>query len=558
MTDPAATVAALADELVEVLFDQDPLSPTLMGVDAPHVALPDLSESAEAGFRARFVDVAERAEALAGAELSTADELTRGTVAQQARSAVAMLDSLLVEYTVTDFFVGPASLLLTQLPMLQLTTPELAEAFLLRLAAVPGYLAGVLARHRTGVAAGRTPVARLVESAITHLDRYLGDPAGDPLAQHEAPAAGPADFAARRDQLLADVVRPAFAAYRDGLTELRSAARPEEHCGLHWLPDGDAAYAALAAVHTSTERTPDELHETGLRLIAELAAEYAEVGRRVFGTTELPEIFRRMRTDEQLRWDSAEEILDAARDAIGRAEAAAPNWFGRLPDKPCEVRAVPPTEAAGAAPAYYLPPSLDGSRPGVYFANTDRFGERFRHSAQSTAYHEAVPGHHFQISLALELTDLPLLRRIASVTAYVEGWGLYSERLAEEMGLYSDDVARLGMLSADSMRAGRLVVDTGMHAKGWSRQQAVDFLLENTPMAEVEIQAEIDRYIAFPGQALAYMVGRLEIQRLRRVAEQALGERFDVRAFHDLVLGGGALPLSVLEQIVTDWVKTAG
>jgi uncharacterized protein (DUF885 family) len=549
----AGPVTQLADELVEVLFRREPLSPSMLGLDGAHDRLADPSAAADAEYRALFTGVAERADALLRTELDATDRVTAATIAQQARAQVAMIDTRAIEFTVTDFFVGPAGMVLTVLPMLGLGTPELAEAYLKRLAALPEFLSGALARHRQGVADGLTPVARLVESAMRHLDRYLADEANDPLRGQPAPD-GVEDYDARRDALLADVVRPAFRAYRDGIGELLPQARPDEQPGLRWLPGGDARYAALAAVHTSTDRTPDDLHDTGLRLIADLAREYAEVGGRVFGTTELPAIFERMRTDPALRWDSAEEVLEAARTAIGRAEEAAPRWFGRLPANRCEVRPVPPADAEGAAAAFYMAPAMDGSRPGVYFANTDRFGERFRHVAEATAFHEAVPGHHFQISLALELDELPLLRRIADVNAFAEGWGLYSERLAEEMGLYSDDVARLGMLSADSMRAGRLVVDTGLHAKGWSRRQAVDYLLANTPMAEVEINAEVDRYTGYPGQALSYMVGRLELQRLRSVAEQALGDRFDIRAFHDLVLGGGALPMSVLEGVVEDWV----
>jgi uncharacterized protein (DUF885 family) len=203
-------------------------------------------------------------------------------------------------------------------------------------------------------------------------------------------------------------------------------------------------------------------------------------------------------------------------------------------------------------------PSSDGTRPGTYFANVHEATERPRHVAEAIAFHEAIPGHHFQLSTALGLEDLPLLRRIGDFNAYVEGWGLYAERLAHEMGLYSDDVALLGMLTMDSMRAGRLVVDTGLHALGWSRRQAVDYLVENTPMAKVEIEAEIDRYITYPGQALSYMVGRLEILRIREAAEKALGERFDIKEFHDLVLGGGALPLSVLDAVVAEWVADNG
>lgn len=275
----------------------------------------------------------------------------------------------------------------------------------------------------------------------------------------------------------------------------------------------------------------------------------------MFGTDKLPEIFERLRNDPALRWSSGEEMLESARSAIGRAEAEAPNWFGRIPPQPWVVEPVPAEAAPGAPAAYYMWPSQDGSRPGTFFTNTYNATERQRHTAEATAYHEAIPGHHFQLSTAMGLDELPLLRRLGDFNAYIEGWGLYSEGLAFEMGLYSDDVALLGMLTLDSMRAGRLVVDTGLHALGWSRQEAIDYLVANTPMAKGEIEAEIDRYIAYPGQALSYMVGRLEIQRLRAEAEAVLGERFDIKAFHDLVLGGGALPLSVLDAVVTEWAS---
>ncbi|HWE88850.1 MAG TPA: DUF885 domain-containing protein [Pseudonocardiaceae bacterium] len=544
-------VDALADELVALTFAEEPLSATLLGLPGAHDELSDLSAESEATFRARYADLAERAVAVEAD--SERDRVTKAVIIQQARTSIDQIDSRLIEYTVTDLFVAPASGLLTVLPMIGLADPALADAYLDRLAAVPRYLTQAADRHRAGIAAGRLPVAHLVDGAIRQLDRYLADPAADPLRRPTPPAEA-AGFQARRDQLLDDVVRPGFAAYRDALrVDVLPHGRPADRPGLCWLPDGDATYAALARAHTSTGRSADDLHDTGLALIDGLAKEYAEIGARVFDTADVTEIFHRLRTDSTLRWGSGDELLDAARAAIARAVRAAPAWFGRVPDQPCEVRAVPEHEAAGAPPAYYMQPSMDGRRPGVYFANTDRVTERFRHTLEATAFHEAVPGHHFQLSIAQELNDLPLLRRIAKVTSYTEGWGLYSERLADEMGLYSDDVAKLGMLTTDSMRAGRLVVDTGLHAKGWSRQQAIDYLLANTPMSKVEIETEVDRYIAYPGQALAYMVGRLEIQRAREEARRRLGDRFDIRAFHDLVLGGGALPLSVLAEVVGEW-----
>ncbi len=551
----AGSARALADELVGVLQEQEPTIPTIYGLDGAHDKLADLSEAADEDFRRRYVELAERAAALDPAGLPADERITRAVVIQQARARVDAFDSRLVEHTVTDLFVAPAAVLLSLLPMIGLPTAELAEAYLRRLAAIPAHLAGAADRHRAGVVAGRVPVAHLVEAAIKHIDRYLADPDNDPLTRPVPPADVADDWSARRDTVLADVVRPAFATYRDVLiNEVLPHGRPADRPGLSWLPGGDEDYARQVRVHTTTDRTPDELHETGLAIVDQLRAEYAELGQRVLGTDDLGEIFQKLRFDEQFRWTSADELLDAARQAISRAEQAAPGWFGLTPQQSCEVRPVPAADAAGSPAAYYVPGSMDGQRPGVYYANTDQVTERFRHQAEATAFHEAVPGHHFQLSIALELPELPLLRRIADVNAYSEGWGLYTERLADEMDLYSDDVARLGMLTADSMRAGRLVVDTGLHAKGWSRAQAVEYLSKNTPMAAVEIEAEVDRYIAYPGQALSYMVGRLEILRIRASAEAALGTRFDIRGFHDVVLGNGPLPLSVLAEVVADWV----
>jgi uncharacterized protein (DUF885 family) len=549
-------VTELADEFVEALFAADPLTPALLGVRPAEPGLPDLSAEAEQAHRARLAEFAERARALAVEGLSAEDRVTREVFIATAEDRVASIDSRMAEYTVTDIMVAPAASLLMALPMTTVTAGEAAEAQLGRLAAVPEFLRQAARRHAEGIAAGRVPVAHLVDAAIAHLDRYLVDPDADPLRRQPAPDE---EFGRRRDELLADVVRPAFAEYREFLiAEVKPHGRSADRAGLKWLPGGEEAYARLAKVHTTTDRTPEELHRIGLDVIDSLAAEYRELGQKVFGTADLAAIFERLRTDPALRWSSGDELLDTARTAVARAAAEAPKWFGRVPAEECAVEPVPAEVAPGSPAAYYLRPAADGSRPGIYFANTHEAGERFRHTAESTAFHEAVPGHHFQLSIAQGLTELPLLRRIGNFTAYTEGWGLYSERLADEMGLYSDDVARLGMLTGDSMRAARLVVDTGLHALGWSRQQAVDYLLEHTPEARVEVESEIDRYIAWPGQALAYMVGRLEIQRIRTDAEERLGSRFDVRAFHDLVLAGGALPLSALASAVDAWVAGHG
>jgi uncharacterized protein (DUF885 family) len=547
-----STPDLLADELAEAVLDANPVSATVLGIRDRDDRLPDLSEAGEAAYRARLLAILERADRVEAADSAQA-RVTLAVVRALAETELDHLASQGVEYTVTDSFAAPLSGLLITLPMIGLTEPAHADGYLARLSGLPALLDTLADRHRAGIAAGRLPVRRQAEAATAQLGRYLADPASDPLRRPRPP--DPDGFEADRDRLLADVVYPAMARYRDTLDgEVVPHGRPDDRPGLCWLPDGTDYYAGLVRAGTTTDRTPEELHRIGLDLIAGLRDEYAEIGARALGTSDLAEILARLRTDPSLRWRDGEQMIAAARATITRAEQAAPQWFGKLPSRQCIVEQVPAAQAPSQATAFYTPPALDGSRPGTYYVNTYQAQERGRATYDSISFHEGVPGHHFQLALAQELTDLPLLRRLVPFTAYAEGWGLYAERLADEMGLYSDEVARLGMLSMDSMRAARLVVDTGLHAKGWSRQQVVDYLRANTASPEAEIQTETDRYIAAPGQALGYMVGRLEIQRLRAEAQRTLGDRFDIRSFHDTVLGSGALPLTVLAELVHAWI----
>ncbi|SDX99240.1 Uncharacterized conserved protein, DUF885 familyt [Amycolatopsis xylanica] len=544
-------IGALADELIEIRFAVDPLWPSLLGLSADHGKLPDPTAAGEQRTRLALADVIARAEAVDRTSLSTVDSVTRDVIVQQAKSMLDVLDSRLPDYTVSDAFSAPVQRLLLLMPSLVLSDEEKSRGFLTRLAAIPSYVDAVIERQRAALDEGFAPAGFLVDMGADFFERYLGSPETDPLLV-ESDLDG---FASERDRLLAEVVHPAFARYKDFLAlEMKPRAKPDSQPGLCWKPGGAEKYAKLIRVHTTVSTSAEELHELGLSVLAGLAAEYRELGERVFGLDDLAEIFERLRTDPALRWNSCDELLESARAAISRAETVAPRWFNSVPPTKCLVDAIPAAQADGGTMGYYLERALDGSREGTYFANTFDAHERPRHVSEAIAFHEAVPGHHFQIELAQELTELPLLRRMAEVNSYSEGWGLYAERLADEMGLYSGDVAKFGMLLQDSLRAGRLVVDTGMHALGWSRAQAVDFLRDHTPMTPLEIEAEVDRYAGWPAQALSYMVGRLEIQRMRTEAEKALGDRFDIKAFHDVVLGSGVLPLPVLAKLVEDWV----
>ena len=534
------TARELADEMLTLVLDADPVMATLLGIPGWDDRLPDPSADGERALRARAEDVARRARA------QDDDPVTRAVVVQQAWSLVHRLDSHLVEHTHAEGLNAPLVVLLGSLPLVCPSDDAARQAYLTRLASLPTYLDALTRRQRDSV---RRPLRHLVEAAINRIDRYLAED-DDPLAVplHDTAFAG---VCAR---VLDETVRPAIARYRDFLrAEVVDRGRGEDKPGLCWLPDGDLIYADLVRVYTTTGHTPEELHRIGLVLVEELDREYEEIGGRVFGPTAAADVRARLLADRELRWRGAEEMVELAATTIARAEQVAGDWFGAVPTARCAVAAVPEAEAPNAPLAYYVDPAMDGSRPGTYFVNTHQAELRARFSAESTAFHEGVPGHHFQLALAQQVPDLPLLRRFASVEAYLEGWALYAERLADEMGLYSDDVARLGMLSADSLRAARLVVDTGLHALRWTRQQAVDYLRANAVMPDVDIFSEVDRYIENPAQALAYMVGRLEIQRLRGEAERRLGDRFDIRAFHDLVLGGGPLPMAVLADVVDRW-----
>jgi uncharacterized protein (DUF885 family) len=547
-------VTALADELLDAVNEHDPLVATMGGFRDRDDRLRDYSEAGDAATMARLGGILTQARNLDHAELSVSDRVTCAVIDTLGGAVVDRLAAGSVEYTIASTDVAPAALLMSSLPMTGIREPAQADGYLARLREIPQVLATVADRHRAGLVAGRLPVRRLVDAAVAHLDRYLANRESNPLRRPAPPADGAA-FAAERDGLVDGVVREAFARYRTVLAdEIAPHARPDDRAGLCWLPDGEATYDRLIRAQTTVARSAEELHRTGLDLIERLSDEYRTIGGRTFGPIELPELFERLRTDPALRWRDGAEILATAGAVIARAEQLAPQWFGRLPRDPCRVAAIPDDDAPGAPPGQYLRAALDGSRPGIYFANTHRARERSRYNAEAVAYHEAVPGHHVQVALAQELPDLPTLRRSAPINAFAEGWGLYAERLADEMGLYSDDLARIGMLAGDSIRAARLVVDTGIHAHGWDRRRVIDFLCANTPMPAMDIEQETDRYIADPGQALAYMVGRLEIERVRAAAQQALGARFDIRGFHDAALSNGEIPLDALAEVVDDWI----
>ena len=560
--DASPELARLSADFFQVQHSADPFSATQLGVSGFDHLVPDPSRAGSAASIARFVAIEDRLAALDPTTLNEADAINHAVLGALAWGARADLEHALWETSASaDAYSSPQAMMFMSVPTVTLTDRAAVDGFVERLAALAPFVDAILERYRLAAAEGRLPTRVGVGQAIEQLEGHLALELAQDSLLAPLRAASVADDAVLEQAavLVEDALRPALRRLLSGLRdELLPVARPDDRVGIRFVPGGEEGYRAAVRRHTTTDLSPQEIHDIGLACVAALREEWAELGERALGTRDLPEIFTRLRTDPALRFEDEAQIVAAVTDALARAEAVRDAWFPELDIADCVIEEINPIEAGNAALAYYRPPAGDGSRPGAHCVLTAQPEERFVYEYEALAFHESTPGHHLQIASAQRLESLPEFRRFldAEVCGYVEGWGLYSERLADEMGLYTSDVARLGMLSFDALRACRLVVDTGMHHLGWTRQQAMDYMRENTATTEANVRNEIDRYISWPGQALAYMIGRQEITRLRSVAQKALGERFDVRAFHGAVLGNGAVPLGVLGVIVRAWIDT--
>ncbi len=321
------------------------------------------------------------------------------------------------------------------------------------------------------------------------------------------------------------------------------------------FPKGDDYYQYLIRHYTTTNMGPQEIHNIGVSEVKRIKGEMQRVIKRTNFDGDFDAFLEFLRTDSSFYYQTEDELLDAYRSICKKADAELPKFFGKLPRLTYGVKKIPNYQASASPTAYYYPGNNKAGRPGYFMANTYKLNTRPKYEMEALSVHEAVPGHHLQIALAQELDDIPMFRRYLGYTAFVEGWGLYSEKLAEEMGFYDDPYNKFGQLTYEMWRACRLVVDTGMHALGWTRQQAIDYMSKNTAKSKNDIKVEIDRYIAWPGQALAYKIGELKIRELRNKAEKEMGIKFDIRDFHDTVLGDGAIPLDILEKNVNQYIK---
>ncbi|MCB9744129.1 MAG: DUF885 domain-containing protein [Alphaproteobacteria bacterium] len=571
MAEPAAlnpdAVAGVQDEALARLLDQRweaqlaryPTWATRLGDGRYDDRLfdPSLEAEAEDVVQAQAL----RRELLALEGLSGEDALTRDLLVQQLDLDIAEAPCAFSTWNLR-LYDNPVSGF-AQLPELHpFEDTEDLERYLARMRAAPATWDARSQNLRLGLAVGRVANAETTRRMIALLDELLATPLQDaplrPTAEQLSalPPDAQAAFYAALEPLLTEAVLPALGRYRDTLAEqVLPAAREGRDVGLSGLPEGAACYATQIRRYTTLEKSAEEIHAIGLAELERIHGEMRDLGEQLWGERELAAIQERLRGDPALHFETPEEILSVARASVARAQAAMPGVTGRQPTTPLVVMPIPELTAPYTTVAYYSPPGAEGES-GEYRVNTWAPDTRTRYEAEALAFHEAVPGHHFQIALARERPEAPAFRRHLSLNAYVEGWALYGERLADELGLYSGPLDRMGMLSFDAWRAARLVVDTGIHHLGWSREEAVAFMLDATLLAPNNVDNEVDRYISWPGQALGYKLGQLEILALREQAEAALGERFSLAEFHDLILEGGPLPLDLLRARVEAWISS--
>ena len=416
--------------------------------------------------------------------------------------------------------------------------------------------------QKTGLENNRVATERNLLRTIDQLENYLDTTLeNDPLLLvNFSPDISDGDISNWKEKakvIIESNIRPSVLSYLEQLrTEHLPMGRSDDKSGIMWIEGGEEVYLRSLRKYTGhKDTTVKEVHEIGMTEIVRLKKEFFEVGKNVFSEVDSPEdVIHKMQTDPAMRYESKEQMLQLAVDTIERAYKPLAEWFTVFPKSPCKVLPVPAAAEQHAPPAYYYPPLPDGSRDGTYFLNTYKAETKSIFEAESVAFHEAIPGHHLDRTIAVELQDVPDFQRYVASTAFVEGWGLYSEQLANEMGLYSNDVQQLGRLGNDAWRACRLVLDTGMHGMGWSRDKAIKFFKANSPIEAINAEIETDRYIAWPGQACSYKMGQLKIEELRRKAENELGNKFDIRLFHDEVLCDGGITLPILENKINTFI----
>lgn len=551
----------LFDDAWERDVRENPLAATYLGDHRYDALLPDLSAAAIARRDASEVETLKQLHAMDRTGLSAQDQLSYDLFEHDYRARIATqpYKDHLYEILSRD---GLHTLSETA-ELIAFDTPRDYENWIARLRAIGPYVDQNIALLKVAIREKRTQPRAVLDRIVAPL-ASLASAKPEESAFYEPfermpesiPPAERGRLAAAGRAAVEQVVLPAYRRLNDFfLKSCLPAGRST--VGIWDTPDGDAFYRERAAFHTTTSLTPQQIHEIGLEEVARIRAEMDRVIAKIGYQGSFDEFVQFLRTDPQFYYKTPEELFSAYATTAKRIDPELVKLFGKLPRMPYGLRPIPATSAPNTTTAYYQEPALDGLRAGYYYVNLYRPEVRPKYEIEVLTVHEAVPGHHLQLALAMELEGLPTFRRKAGFTAFLEGWGLYSEGLGEELGLYKDPYSKFGQLTYEMWRAVRLVVDTGMHYKHWTRQQAIDYFKANAAKTEADIVNEVDRYIAWPGQALAYKIGQLKLLELRGEAQAKLGAKFDIRAFHDVVLGSGAVPLDTLEKIVREWEAKA-
>jgi len=503
-------------------------------------------------------DFLKRFEAIDTGGFSDSDRLNQQLMVRQLKDSITAHELKLDEMPL-DQMSGAHIMLAGFVSSIPFDNAKQYEDYLKRLQAVPQVFDQVIELARQGMADKMMPPKYLLEKVAVQAGA-IEKPAGmdsvfaEPL-KHFPKSVSAADQKRLKAAILAAIdgaVRPAYAKLGEFVSK-DYAPHGRSDFGIWALPNGDAIYRFDVRQMTTTDKTPQQIHDLGLSEVARIEGEMTKIAKAQ-GFKDLASFRASLKDNPKTHAKSREDILERYRGYIAGMQPELPKLFGLLPKTKVEVVPVEAFREKEAAGAEYHPGTPDGSRPGMIFVNTGDFANRSVLSIESTAYHEGIPGHHMQISIAQTLPHLPPFRQNAGYNAYVEGWALYAEQLGKEIGFYKDPLSDYGRLSDELLRADRLVLDTGVHYKHWTRQQMVDYFHAHSSQDEPDVQAETDRYITWPGQALAYKMGELKILELRARAKQALGGKFDIRAFHDAILDGGALPLDVLEARIDGWI----
>ena len=551
----------LSDDFFQYSLDSSPTSAILRGHKSYFDKIEEISEDQFNHETELVNDAMEKLASIDFNSLTNREKVTHGMLEFALSS---QKDSLLDRgWEYSAGVIGFTGFLIDYNQQMFIPDLESADLLLKRLELYKRLYSQISTVQKIGLDNNRVATERNLLRTIDQLENYLATSLeSDPLLlvnfspQITEPQISNWKDAAK--EIIQTHVRPSVLSYLELLrTEHLPRGRSDAEPGIMWIEGGEESYLRSLRKFTGhKDITVKEVHEIGMSEIERLKKEFLAIGKGVFNEVNTPEdVIYKMQTDSSMRYESKEQMLQLAVDTIERAYKPLGDWFTVFPKSPCKVLPVPSEAEQHAPPAYYFPPLPDGSRDGTYFLNTYKAETKSVFEAESVAFHEAIPGHHLDRTIAVELQDVPNFQKYVASTAFVEGWGLYSEQLANEMGLYSNDVQQLGRLGNDAWRACRLVLDTGMHGMGWSRDKAIDFFKANSPIEELNANIETDRYIAWPGQACSYKMGQLKIEEQRRKAEDALGDNFDIRYFHDEVLCDGGITLPILENKIEAFIS---